>query len=219
MQIKHLAALAIALGSIVPVAASAQVPAAVPAQAPAAAPGAARAHRGGNRVNGVVQSNNNGTVTVTSRRDPTSVTFTITAETKIETSKAIASTDIAVNNAVRIEGTVSADGKSIDARRVTVLTALPGKGAARWGKVTPNGKAVEGTVTSVNPLTVTAGDGTTGVTVNPTLTAQYMQNVTAVPSDVATGVRIQATLNAKNEAREITIMPARARRGRKKVAN
>jgi hypothetical protein len=142
MQTSRLGVFVLAIGALLPV---------------AYAQGVTTAGHHGKHVTGMVTVVSGGSYTVTSRRIPTPATFTLTAKAHVYKMTPASLSELQVNSPIRVNGTISADGTSISAKRITILTTLPKHGRST---VTPGGKEVVGSVATVSPLKITTGDGT-----------------------------------------------------------
>ena len=206
---KHplLVSLALAAGLIAPVAA--QTPAAPPMPAVTAAPA-----RPINHVGGRITAVNGSAVTVEGRRNAPPITFTLAPNAKIHLVTPLQVTDLATGSFVRVDGQVSDDGKSVDARHIGLLSALP-PAPAKPGK---HHQHITGTIATTMPsLTLTAQDGS-AVTVNTTPKTRVDKAADGTASDVAAGLHADARVSGPDTAlvaTEVNLSPERARKPRK----
>ena len=213
MQTKPFAALALAIGALLPAAVYAQSVTQIKIL-PTPHLGGQHGQRG-QRVMGQVTDNTNGSITLTPRLDPTPVTFTLAPNARITQTMPSSLTDVQANDAVRADGTVSADGTSIDAKRLTIMPAAPAGRAAQ-----ANTKHVTGSVSSVSPLKITEANGTI-VTVNTTPTTRVFKLTAADATAITVGSRITAMLvgpDTARVARQVTILPMGRARHKKTAA-
>ena len=115
---------------------------------------------------------------------------------------------------VLIGGQVSADGKSVDARNIMVVPALP----PVHGKPGQRPRFIAGTIATLTPtFTVTAQDGSV-VTVNTTPKTGVEAVSTGAATDITVGTFVQArvaqtadTALVASEVRRLARAPARRR--------
>ena len=202
-----LVSLALAAGLIAPVAA--QTPVVPPTTAAPTAPPHPINHVGG-RITAV----NGGAVTVEGRLTLPPVTFTLAPDAKIHLVTPLQVSDLAVGNFVRVDGQVGDDGKSVDARHIGLLAALP-PAPAKPGK---HHHHIIGTIAATTPaLTLTAQDGST-VTVNTTPQTRVDKVADGTAQDIAVGLHADARVGGPDTAlvaSEVNLSPERARKPRK----
>lgn len=212
MQTKPFVALALAIGALLPAAVYAQsVTRVTILPTPHIGP---QHHPRAQRVMGMVTAAANGSYTVTPRRNPTPITFTLSPNARITQTAPGTLADVQTSDGVRVDGTVSADGSSIDATHITIMPTAPGP------RMKSNAKHVVGTVSSLSPLKITEPDGTTMVAVNTTPTTRVTKVTQAAPSAITVNSRIAAMLTGPETARVarmVMILPS-GRGGRRKAA-
>ncbi len=198
--------LALTAGLMVP--ALAQTPAA-PATAAAATPQA-------NRVMGTVDTSKAPSYTVTGRNG-TATPFTLDPNVKVTKVTPATQNDLAANDWVTVNGTLTGQdtaAPAITANNIRILAEEP-RGGRKGAKAGFHRNGADGQVVTTSPLTIkTAGGVTVAVTLNATPMARFEKVAAAATSDITNGENIQARLK-NGVATNVTILPARQRRGRR----
>ena len=118
-----------------------------------------------------------------------------------------------VQGAVRVNGKISPDGKSVEANAITLLSALPNEKPGR------RHRAIVGTVASTTPaLTVTTADGMVVVITSNRTRVESVADGSA--SDITPGVHVDARVSGPDTAlvaSEVRVSPERPRGGGKKA--
>ena len=145
------------------------------------------------------------------RRNEGPVTFTLAPNAKVSRVVFGAASDLAVGNLVVVGGKISDDGKSVDARNIAVVTALP----TSRDKPGHRPRYIAGTIATLTPaLTVTAQDNTV-VTVNGSPQTRVEQITAGSAGDITAGTFVDARLSGPNTALvapEVNVSPAPPRR-------
>ena len=181
----------------------------VAAQTPAAPTAPARPI---NHAGGQVTAVNGGAITVMGRRNAGPVTFTLAPNAKVHRVVFGTASDLAVGNLVVVGGKISDDGKSVDARDIAVVAALP-PGSGKQGG---HPRYIAGTIATITPaLTVTAADNTV-VTVTGSAQTRVEQITAGSAGDITPGTFVNARLSGPDTAlvaSEVSVSPARPRGG------